>query len=673
MKKLVLLEIMLACVVPLSAQNWTAVTATNITDLNQQKLATGQLCFLGTDQNDVPISFNVGGGGQVLKRAFCSAVTNGIAASFTVPNPAGTTPTGIYYRVTVKDVNSGQEVLRYNQVSFTGASFNFDNYAPTNLGQFASLTGTAVTGNLSVNGNLAATGTVTASNIPTSILQQVFNSGTGLTQRTALNMTAGLQCADNAGTSRTDCRLGTLTTLVFSATPIFDASTAATFKLTLTGNVTSSTLSGAVAGEPLAFLICQDATGGRTFVPPTNVLGWVTIPTSANACVLETFIYDGTNAQADGDTAGQVLAQDGNVSAPSIAFENAANMGFYKLTSTCFATGISSGNQIIWCPGLMRNKSGGFVGFSPNADPNLATSDVGVFRSASGILGVSTAESPFNTAGELDARTVGITGSTSGATKLVTDAAASGTATVKAGTYNVVGDSLTQTLTNKTLDTAGPNTIKINGNTLSATAGTAAVTIPNSTDTLVGRATTDTLTNKTLDTAGPNTIKINGNTLSATAGTATVTIPNSTDTLVGRATTDTLTNKTLGGTTPFNRLRANQGTPVTTADWVISGLTGLGSWGSTASIVTVAGTDTAGVILISCSGTGQAANAPFKLTFHDGTFTTNPIGMVTRLDGLAPAGPAAYYAVSPTSITFGFNGVCVPTNTYGFAYLIIGQ
>ncbi|HEX3091345.1 MAG TPA: hypothetical protein VHW72_01915, partial [Candidatus Angelobacter sp.] len=107
MKKLILLAIMLACVVPLSAQNWTTVTATNITDLNQQKLATGQLCFLGTDQNDVPISFNVGGGGQVLKRAFCASVTNGMAASFTVPNPAGTTPTGIYYRITVKDVNSG--------------------------------------------------------------------------------------------------------------------------------------------------------------------------------------------------------------------------------------------------------------------------------------------------------------------------------------------------------------------------------------------------------------------------------------------------------------------------------------------------------------------------------------------------------------------------------------
>ena len=172
----------------------------------------------------------------------------------------------------------------------------------------------------------------------------------------------------------------------------------------------------------------------------------------------------------------------------------------------------------------------------------------------------------------------------------------------------VVTEAHSATLTNKTIDTAGPNTLKVNGNTLSASAGTATVTIPNSTDTLVGRATTDTLTNKslsdsttaivdatdptkqiafdaagtsgtkttltgsqtvnrvltlpdatdtivgkattdnfsnkTIDTANSNTVKINGNSLTASAGTATITVPNSSDTLVGRATTDTLTNKT---------------------------------------------------------------------------------------------------------------------------------
>lgn len=65
-------------------------------------------------------------------------------------------------------------------------------------------------------------------------------------------------------------------------------------------------------------------------------------------------------------------------------------------------------------------------------------------------------------------------------------------------------------------------------------------------------ATTDgaqTLTNKTLDTAGGNVLKVNGNTLAAAAGAVTITLPNTADTLVGRATTDTLTNKTYSGGT----------------------------------------------------------------------------------------------------------------------------
>ena len=62
-------------------------------------------------------------------------------------------------------------------------------------------------------------------------------------------------------------------------------------------------------------------------------------------------------------------------------------------------------------------------------------------------------------------------------------------------------------------------------------------------------STVATLTNKTIDTAGSNVLKVNGNSLSASVGTATLTLPNSTDTLVGRATTDALTNKSVNGVT----------------------------------------------------------------------------------------------------------------------------
>lgn len=157
MKKFILFLLCMFFCLPGSAQNWTTVTATNITDLNQQKLAAGQLCFLATDQNDNPISIGIGGGGQLLRRAFCSAVANGAVTNFSVPNPAQTAPAGVMYRVTVNDTSVGREVLRYTQVAFTGAAFNFDAYAPTGPGSLPPL-GNTVNGNLNVNGNLSITG-----------------------------------------------------------------------------------------------------------------------------------------------------------------------------------------------------------------------------------------------------------------------------------------------------------------------------------------------------------------------------------------------------------------------------------------------------------------------------------------------------------------------------------
>jgi hypothetical protein len=477
MKKLFIIGLFCFCLpASLQAQNWTTVTATNITDLNQQKLASGQLCFLATDQNDNPISIGIGGGGQALKRGYCSPVAAGVVTSFTVPNPANTQPAGVYYRVTVKDSSTGQEVLRYTQVSFSGTSFNFDTYAPLNLGTPAPLSGNAVTGNLNVSGNVSATGTVTASNIPTNILQQIFDSGTGLTQRTSFNCMADIKCADNAGTARTDVRLGTLATITFSATPTFDASTASTFKLTLTGNVTSSTLSNAVAGEPLAFEICQDATGGRTFVPPANLQGWVTIPIGANACVLETFIYDGTNAVADGDTAGQVLAQDGAAATPSISFENNANTGFYRIAANRVGLALNGANSVDFQNVISIFNSGTVKTNTYVLDINNA--DAGISRMAAAKIGFGNGTNG-NTSATMEGRAVQLDGSTSGSVTVAVPAVAgANTWTIPAATDTAVGKATTDTLTNKTLQGAGSG----NSVTLLNVQGPIAALVGNSAD-----------------------------------------------------------------------------------------------------------------------------------------------------------------------------------------------
>lgn len=169
-----------------------------------------------------------------------------------------------------------------------------------------------------------------------------------------------------AGLCQAQTRFGgvlneTATTVTFSATPTFNADNGNLFKLTLTGNVTSSTLSNAVIGQPLAFEVCQDGTGSRTFVPPTNVSGWVTISSTASTCTMEFFMFDGINAMPNaaavpsftGDISNSGLAVtvakvDG-VSYPSgpsthsVPVVTAANTVTYKVVPDCTDT---TGNHI---------------------------------------------------------------------------------------------------------------------------------------------------------------------------------------------------------------------------------------------------------------------------------------------------------------------------------------
>lgn len=134
-------------------------------------------------------------------------------------------------------------------------------------------------------------------------------------------------------------------TVTFSATPTFDASKANVFKLTLTGNVTSSTLSNALTGQDLIFELCQDGTGGRTFVAPANVLGFLAISSTASACTTQEFIFDGTNAQPLTATASAIngVIFPASPATHSVPVVTAANTTTWKVVPDCTDT---TGNHI---------------------------------------------------------------------------------------------------------------------------------------------------------------------------------------------------------------------------------------------------------------------------------------------------------------------------------------
>jgi hypothetical protein len=175
---------------------------------------------------------------------------------------------------------------------------------------------------LDLNGNPVAAGRVGTFISGTSTLQAAYTDSTGatahanpiildsagrqeiwledgLTYRIRLATTADVQIwqvdgVAGGGALTTALIVGT-TAVTFSSTPTFNSSASTYFRMTLTANVTSSTISNSVAGGITYFNLCQDSTGGRTFAWPTTVLNPPTIGSAASACTSASFIYDGTN------------------------------------------------------------------------------------------------------------------------------------------------------------------------------------------------------------------------------------------------------------------------------------------------------------------------------------------------------------------------------------------
>jgi hypothetical protein len=124
-------------------------------------LGSGNLYLQGTDGNNNPASFQCGGGGQVIRTPYNATVTSGGVTNFPVCNPAATVPAGIYYHIWIVDTTSGsatfgQTVLNYGLVQWSGATFNFDNYAPS-MGAVAPPTGNTLSGPVLINGPLTVT------------------------------------------------------------------------------------------------------------------------------------------------------------------------------------------------------------------------------------------------------------------------------------------------------------------------------------------------------------------------------------------------------------------------------------------------------------------------------------------------------------------------------------
>ena len=83
-----------------------------------------------------------------------------------------------------------------------------------------------------------------------------------------------------------------LISVAYSPTPVFNAADSNGFQMLLTGNITSSTISGVTPGQLVAFYFVQDSVGGRTVSWPSSMVGTVQPDLAANAVSVMLFRAD---------------------------------------------------------------------------------------------------------------------------------------------------------------------------------------------------------------------------------------------------------------------------------------------------------------------------------------------------------------------------------------------
>ena len=108
----------------------TTVSASNCVDSTGTKIASATAYFQPCNNFGFPMSFELGGGGQVSKQPVTATITNGVF-SITLGDCLLAKPENVGYLVTIIDNNSGDQLLGPGYIiQPSGATWNFDTFIP---------------------------------------------------------------------------------------------------------------------------------------------------------------------------------------------------------------------------------------------------------------------------------------------------------------------------------------------------------------------------------------------------------------------------------------------------------------------------------------------------------------------------------------------------------------
>jgi hypothetical protein len=142
--------------------------------------------------------------------------------------------------------------------------------------------------------------------------------------------------------------LSNLVSLSFSPTPTFNAAAANGFQMTLTGNITSSTISGVLPGQVVGFFFAQDATGGRTVSWPASFIAAIQPDPAPSSVSLILFKADlSGNLRAAGPLVSNngIFATNGLVCPTRSPGDNTTNAATTAFVAAAIAAGFTSGSN----------------------------------------------------------------------------------------------------------------------------------------------------------------------------------------------------------------------------------------------------------------------------------------------------------------------------------------
>lgn len=208
---------------------------------------------------------------------------------------------------------------------------------------------------------------------------------------------------------------------------------------------------------------------------------------------------------------------------------------------------------------------------------------------------------------------------------------------------------------------ATSGTVKLQ--TVAGALGSGVISLPTGTDTLIGKATTDTLTNKTYDTAGSgNSFSINGVAATANTGTGSVvraTSPTLVTPALGAATATTVNGLTVTSTTSGVLTIANSKTLTANNSITIAGTDGITlttpSTSFTAARTDAANTFTGHQTIEGVTSTGATGTGKFVFD-NSPTLVTPALGTPSALVGTNITGTATSFTASNVTTNANLTG-----------------